>query len=132
LELWEGAILVVGGIALVGYMSKKNLAMRQTGVAAINAATTVTPAGTSNESNLTTITNQAGGYPAILGESLTPPTPPLLGNSSPGFVSAPARGTIARPASSPVAPTTVRTVPIAPVRVLGGKPILGRPMDLHL
>jgi hypothetical protein len=70
MELWEGAILIVGGIWLVGYMSTRNQQLA--------AATAAATAGTSNVSNLTTVTNQAGGTPAVAGESLTPPQPPPL------------------------------------------------------
>ena len=76
MELYEGAILIVGGIWLVGHMSRKT---QQT------AATLQESAGVSNASNLTNTTNQAGGLPAVAGESLVPPNPPLISTTKPVF-----------------------------------------------
>jgi hypothetical protein len=70
MELWEGAILAVGGIALVYYMANKNTAVQATLASGAGA-------GLSNASNLTTITNTAGGAPTVMGEPLEPPQPPL-------------------------------------------------------
>jgi len=69
-ELYEGAILAVGGIALVYYMANKNTAVQATLASGAGA-------GLSNASNLTTITNTAGGVPTVMGEPLEPPQPPL-------------------------------------------------------
>jgi hypothetical protein len=74
MELWEGAILAVGGIALVYYMANKNTAVQATLASGAGA-------GLSNASNLTTITNTAGGAPTVMGEPLEPPQPPLTNQS---------------------------------------------------
>lgn len=82
MQLWEGAILVVGGVFLVSYMAKKNAATMAAGkpsVAGTAAAgvSAVPSMGMSNLSNLTTITNQAGGNPTRVGEQLVPMNPPI-------------------------------------------------------
>jgi hypothetical protein len=94
MELFEAAILVVGGIWLVGHMSRKQ--------AAVAAAPAL---GTTNRSNLTTITNTAGGYPTVYGESLEPPQPAI-----------PVSRVAAMPPSlAPSVPTAPFRVPLAPV-----------------
>jgi hypothetical protein len=140
MELWEGAILVVGGIFLVGYMSRKNALAAQSGAGSLSLATTVTPAGTSNASNLTNLTNTAGGYPTIMGEPLEPPQPPIspVKTSFPIFSQmpanpAPVKGTVA---TSPIrynAPISER-IPVntIPGGFSGAMPIYERPMQMHL
>jgi len=71
MELWEGAVLVVGGLLLVRHMVNKNAAVQSTG---ITAAST----GVSNQSNLTNITSSSGGYPTLMGEPLEPPQAPIV------------------------------------------------------
>jgi hypothetical protein len=75
MKLWEGAILVVGGIWLVSYMASKNAVVQATA----GAASAASSAGVSNSSNLTTITNTAGGQPTVMGEPLEPPQAPITG-----------------------------------------------------
>jgi len=70
-ELWEAGILIVGGIWLVGHMAQRNAPVT-------GSATTVDSSGLSNQSNLTNITNQAGGTPTVYGEPLEPAQAPLL------------------------------------------------------
>jgi hypothetical protein len=115
LEFWEGAILVVGGLWLVSHMAK-----RQAPVAAVNNT------GVSNASNLTTITNQAGGLPTIAGESLVAPTPlmqaPLAVSRVVAYPVTPSGTPIARaPLSS--APVYKAPVVVSPVRVGGVRPM---------
>lgn len=76
MQLWEGAILVVGGVFLVSYMAK-NKASAVSAAGTSTAATSTT--GLTNTSNLTNQTNQAGGYPTVAGESLEAPARPVLG-----------------------------------------------------
>lgn len=118
MELWEGAILVVGGIWLVGHMASKNAAVQATAAAAAT--------GVSNQSNLTNITNTAGGDPTIAGEPLTPSNPPLLGGP-PIAVTMPPTG-VAQ-VSSPAAPLAR---PVHPGLGAGQLPFVGRPMQMHL
>jgi hypothetical protein len=135
LELWEGAVLIVGGVWLVGYMSRRN----GVGLNTVGApSTTVNSSGTSNPSNLTTITNQAGGDPTTWGEPLLPAQPqPLTGKICPAW----GCGGPGSVASTPA----VRGIPARPVGIqsgiLGGTvtpyraPVRGtmaRPMDVHL
>jgi hypothetical protein len=146
MELWEGAILAVGGIFLVGYMSQKNQAAVLAGQSALAAATTVTPAGTSNSSNLTNITNSAGGQPTVIGEPLEPPQAPIFpggvvgpnttGGGSGSVLPIPTpRGTIAQPArgflggGSTMVPSPVNSTPWSPTGP-GRVPV--RPVDIHL
>lgn len=128
MELWEGAVLLVGGVVLVAYMTRQNAAVQASSSAALAGAVTATPAGTTNASNLTNMTNQAGGYPTIMGEPLTPPQPSI----SPVPVS------VARSMPAPVRGTPVYPVtPSAPVSGPVAMPIgvnnkLMRPVDVHL
>jgi hypothetical protein len=145
MELWEGAILVVGGVILVGYMSQKNQAAVLGAQAAAAAATTVAPGGTSNESNLTTITNTAGGQPTVYGEPLSPPQAPIIpggvvGPATTGLGARPPRANPVRPvAGFRGAPVTSATRPgtngdVGPVAPVKNPPawVGSRPMDQHL
>lgn len=67
MKFWEGAILVVGGIVLVKYMTGRSAAMSSLPVV-----------GVTNSSNLTTQTNLAGGQPTVWGEPLEPAVPPII------------------------------------------------------
>lgn len=73
MEFWESAILIVGGVWLVSYMAKQ----RQSAQTSVVGTSILGSAGTSNTSNLTDITNTAGGYPTTYGEPLMPPQPPI-------------------------------------------------------
>jgi hypothetical protein len=118
MELWEGAILVVGGIWLVGYMASKNAAVQATAAAPVaGAASAASPAGVSNTSNLTTITNTAGGTPTVMGEPLEGPQPPLLGSGPPRFLGTPFGGPISKRAAIPSGTMA---------------PMNSRPMAIHL
>ena len=127
MELWEGAILAVGGIALVCYMAKKNTVV-QTSLA--NAPGT----GVSNASNLTNITNTAGGTPTTYGEPLEPPQPPLTSRSI--VPTAPDNTWGGRPPIMQAPNTGVRVAtPGAGVLSPGFMPprgTLARPIDIHL
>jgi hypothetical protein len=129
MELWEGAILIIGGVWLVGYMTQKNAANQAT-LAQANS-------GISNGSNLTTITNQSGGYPTYAGEPLEAPQPPLLTMRP--------VGTPVRAVGSPPAPAgslAIRGGPATPLIGTTRVPIGGptqpnifmspRPMQVHL
>ena len=132
MELWEGAILIVGGLALVGYMGRKQAAMQSAGVANLAAATTVDNSGLSNTSNLTNVTNTAGGNPTVWGETLAPPPPQIVPSTT--VLKAPVRMPIARPVM-----VNQNTVPITGVPssvVIGGRQVNinvpQRPMNIHL
>jgi len=86
MEFWEGAILVVGGVWLVGHMSRRSAAhplnQNQPTYSAVPT--------------LAQSTNTAGTSSLVAGESLTQPTGSQLVKSGP--VSLPASGTpVARP-----------------------------------
>jgi hypothetical protein len=71
MELWEGAILVVGGLYLVTVMAR-----RQPGVAVSPNANLANLSGR-GQSGLTTATNTAGTDYLVAGEQLAAPTPSL-------------------------------------------------------
>ena len=125
MELWEGAILLVGGLVLVQYMTNRNSQVQST--IAAGAANTITPGGTmgtTNQSNLTNLTNTAGGTPTTAGEPLEPAQPPLVGSPLP------VKGT------AMFVPTTTSLVqklnPPAPARPIISPMIPTRPMEMHL
>jgi hypothetical protein len=75
MQMWEGAILVVGGVWLVSHMASKTNQQRLEGgptVIGANSTNWLGALGVSNVSNLTNITNQAGGQPTVIGEPLQP------------------------------------------------------------
>jgi hypothetical protein len=132
LELWEGAILAVGGIALVYYMANKNQAVQATLASGAGA-------GLSNASNLTTITNTAGGAPTVMGEPLEPPQPPLTTQSIVPTVppNAPAKtgfgGQPARYQPLGLTPATVSNGVMAPVtHGTAVSPVDQRPIAQHV
>lgn len=120
MEIWEGAILAVGGLWLVGYMSRKNAAHP------LNSGV-----GTSNTSNLTTIGVAAasGSTDLIAGEPVAPPARPTLAASTGGpkpFLNVGSGQAVLSPrgGGTPVS---------GPVR--GGGPVVQRPMrpmGMHL
>jgi hypothetical protein len=114
MELWEGAILAVGGIFLVGYMSQKNQAALLGAQSAAASATTVTPAGTSNTSNLTNITNQAGGQPTVIGEPLEPPQAPIF------------PGAVVGPGTTGAGGGSVQPLPVPPTAQMPANPVVPR------
>jgi hypothetical protein len=140
MELWEGAALIIGGVWLVGYMSRKNAA--QTPMqASVGAPVVAVPlGGTTNQSNLTTVTNQAGGAGTTWGEPLEPPKPnPITGVINPAWGANPPRiapmpvrypvygstGTLSTPIGSP-------TLPVRPLPSPVARMPYTRPMDMHL
>jgi phosphopantothenoylcysteine synthetase/decarboxylase len=112
MEMWEGAVLVVGGVALVWYMTNRS---KQMAGMQIGAASAASNAGVTNASNLTTITNQAGGVPTVAGESLLPVSATAM----------PIRGTVIR-----VSSVAART-PLAPAQPIAQLPT-ARPLAQHL
>lgn len=117
MELWEGAILVVGGVFLVGYMSQKNQAAVLGAQSAAAAATTINPnTGTTNVSNLTNLTNTAGGQPTVMGEPLEPPQAPIMPGGVIGPATTGAGGGTPPSAQMPANPVTPRGTIAAPVR----------------
>ena len=117
MEMWEGAVLVVGGVALVWYMTNRS---KQMAGMQIGAASAASNAGVTNASNLTTITNQAGGVPTVAGESLEPVTATAM----------PIRGTVIRVSSVAArTPLAVSSEPVA--RPIAQLP-MGRPIAQHL
>jgi hypothetical protein len=71
MEFWEGAVLVVGGIWLVGHMSAKS---------AVGQSASIVKKPTVQVGN-TTLTNTAGTSSLVAGEPLTP-AGPLVGRST--------------------------------------------------
>jgi hypothetical protein len=112
MEFWEGAVLVVGGVALVWYMTNRSKQMAQQ--VSVGAASPASSAGVSNSSNLTTITNQQAS-PPVWGEPLEPPAAPVSG-------------------AIPVKPILVSPTPFHTPIVKPTIPIsqLRRPMDMHI
>jgi len=103
MEFWEGAILIVGGLWLVGRMSRNSTTSPLNKVvASVSAIGTVGPTGN------TASTNQAGNTSLIAGEPLTPAGPPITINTLIG--SSPV--TLA-PVVSPYLPRQVGVKPIA-------------------
>jgi hypothetical protein len=75
MEFWEGAILVVGGLWLVGRMSRASASMPP--VLSKAAAGTVTPTGN------TTATNTDGSSVLVAGEPLSGSAPALVASNQP-------------------------------------------------
>jgi hypothetical protein len=72
MEFWEGAVLIVGGLWLVGRMSRASATHPLNAKpASISALGTVGPQGN------TVATNTDGSTSLIAGEPLTPMAPPL-------------------------------------------------------
>lgn len=94
MEIWEAAVLIVGGVWLVGRMARNSPTSPLNQIApSVSAVGTVGPQGN------TTATNTDGSSSLIAGEPLTPSAPPLF---VPRTVSVNAPGTaIAR---SPIVP----------------------------
>jgi hypothetical protein len=76
MEFWESAILIVGGVWLVSYMSNRTVVNNLPTVSGSNTAYNPV-SGISNQNNLTTATNMAGGQPTVIGEPLQPGQPPI-------------------------------------------------------
>lgn len=75
MEFWEGALLVVGGVWLIGHMSRRS---HHHPVNSVSAYINQVP-----EQNLTNMTNEAGGGTSLTyGEPLLPAQPPLLSGRS--------------------------------------------------
>lgn len=72
MELWEGAILAIGGIWLVG-----TLARRSANSPINKVATSISAVGTTSSAGNTISTNTDGSHSLIAGEPLSGGAPPL-------------------------------------------------------
>ena len=117
MELWEGAVLIVGGVFLVSYMAKKAGATPSNRPTVIGSnATALGSLGTTNMSNLTNITNTAAGQPTVYVEPLEPVMTPIIGPvSAPGMV----------PSRMPMTPI-YRSPAISPRLSGGAVPVVAR------
>jgi hypothetical protein len=117
-EFWEGAILVIGGVWLVGTMARKSA------TSPINKATTsIVAAGTVTSAGNTIATNTDGSTSLIAGEQLGPSAPSILVNKTvsvnapstpvvnpPIAVASPLRSILGR-SSAPIGPAGTTTAP---------------------
>jgi hypothetical protein len=71
-KVWEAAILIIGGLWLVGRMARASASSPLNKVSTVSAVGTVGPQGN------TVATNEAGTSYLIAGEPLTPAGPPIL------------------------------------------------------
>ena len=113
MEFWEGAILVVGGLWLVGRMSRSSTAKP---VLSQAAAGTVTATGN------TTATNTDGSSVLVAGEPLSGIAPPLTRSNQPvisGFRNSLAPVVTAR---APFVPGGVASPGIHPVNTVAANP----------
>ena len=108
MEFWEGAVLLVGGVWLVGHMSRRSASHPINSVATAIQASRYT-------SNLTNSTNMAGSTSLIAGESLTPQGPKLPTSSQP---------IVAPVTRRPYVPPVFHK---APIHVVGRVPVSVRP-----
>lgn len=122
MEFWEGAILVVGGIWLVGRMS------RQTAAHPLNATAVTDLVTPSNVPNLTNITNTAGEPVVVWGEPLDPAPVPVLKPGGPLYVVP--TGTQPQPVARPVPSGASTTTPVSGSKVSTRAPVVGRAMPV--
>jgi hypothetical protein len=99
MEFWEGAVLVVGGLWLVNYMSHNSRH-------GANPLPNANLGG--NQSGLTQMTNTAGASSLVVGEPLAAPQPTVVSNAV--MLQSP---TTAAPVSSPLHGTSGFLRPVA-------------------
>lgn len=108
MEFWEGALLVVGGIWLIGRISRNSPNHPVNSVASAIALS-----GT--QQNLTNMTNTSGSVAVVAGEPLTGGNEPLQISNIRRPITAIQRAPVAAPVSTVVKANPIGSFPFRPV-----------------